>query len=431
MVFRVPALSCSFLLFPGPCCCFFENISSCPPRSLVAPPLITHRSSSIFHLPHPAESARLGLPQCPSRLLRSQFTEWIGDSDNGFYFCKPRIKCGYRTHLSAGKPTRGHPNLFQEPVKANLARIRDNQRRSRARRKEYVHELEQRVRLCELQGIEATSEIQVAARKVAEENKRLRALLHKHGVDERSIGLFLQSGTVAPNKAKAPNRSDAVGDAVHALDGLLGPRRPSCLIDSDPGSTPSASSPAGSSSSIVQDRDRLAFRGKRQASESSIDSHEQSEFYTSQQPLVATAGPALIQLSAPEPSKPALAFQEPGCTLRVSHGTNRDMSFGFADPAQPSTHTSDAYGQTPYQESFPASLSARASRMSPALWHHLQTPQPHLLRAMPGPRPATASRILSAIDENNGDGETGVSYYLDGFAFQQPMSEYSTDALRL
>lgn len=64
----------------------------------------------------------------------------------------------------------------------DLARIRDNQRRSRARRKEYLQELESKFRLCEQTGAEASSEIQSAARAVAEENKRLRLLLHTYGI---------------------------------------------------------------------------------------------------------------------------------------------------------------------------------------------------------------------------------------------------------
>ncbi|KAI0482472.1 hypothetical protein GGR56DRAFT_188974 [Xylariaceae sp. FL0804] len=78
--------------------------------------------------------------------------------------------------------------------KTNLTRIRDNQRRSRARRKEYVQDLEKRLRLFERQGIEASSEIQQAARKVADENKKLRALLYKHGFSNEEIGEFLRTG---------------------------------------------------------------------------------------------------------------------------------------------------------------------------------------------------------------------------------------------
>ncbi|EDU42166.1 BRLZ domain containing protein [Pyrenophora tritici-repentis] len=69
----------------------------------------------------------------------------------------------------------------------NLARIRDNQRRSRARRKEYLQELEAKLRSYEQIGIEASSEIQSAARKVLEENKKLRALLHERGVSESEV----------------------------------------------------------------------------------------------------------------------------------------------------------------------------------------------------------------------------------------------------
>lgn len=57
------------------------------------------------------------------------------------------------------------------------SRIRDNQRRSRARQKEYIHELEEKVQTCERLGVQASLEIQQAARNVLEENKRLRALL--------------------------------------------------------------------------------------------------------------------------------------------------------------------------------------------------------------------------------------------------------------
>ncbi|EME78611.1 uncharacterized protein MYCFIDRAFT_167957 [Pseudocercospora fijiensis CIRAD86] len=65
---------------------------------------------------------------------------------------------------------------------SDLARIRENQRRSRARRKEYLQDLERKWRRCEKFGIEASVEIQVAAKKVLEENLRLRALLMRNGV---------------------------------------------------------------------------------------------------------------------------------------------------------------------------------------------------------------------------------------------------------
>lgn len=64
------------------------------------------------------------------------------------------------------------------------ARLRENKRRSRARQKEYVEDLEKRCRETEQRQVAATIEVQVAARKVAEENRRLRELLRRVGVPE-------------------------------------------------------------------------------------------------------------------------------------------------------------------------------------------------------------------------------------------------------
>ncbi len=49
-----------------------------------------------------------------------------------------------------------------------------NQRASRARRKDYIGDLERRLHAYEAQGIQVTAEVQAAARKVADENSALR-----------------------------------------------------------------------------------------------------------------------------------------------------------------------------------------------------------------------------------------------------------------
>ena len=56
----------------------------------------------------------------------------------------------------------------------NPARVRENQRRSRARRKEYLEELEARLRSYESLGVQASIDIQLSARAVLSENARLR-----------------------------------------------------------------------------------------------------------------------------------------------------------------------------------------------------------------------------------------------------------------
>ncbi|KAI1394080.1 uncharacterized protein F4822DRAFT_36209 [Hypoxylon trugodes] len=88
---------------------------------------------------------------------------------------------------------------------ANLARLRDNQRKSRARRKEYVNSIERQLRDYHRRGVESTAEIQRAARRVAEENKKMRALLNRIGFDDGSISCFLQTGSLDPAGITTPN----------------------------------------------------------------------------------------------------------------------------------------------------------------------------------------------------------------------------------
>jgi hypothetical protein len=116
------------------------------------------------------------------------------------------------------------PILTLSKEKANLARIRDNQRRSRARRKEYLQELEARLRQCELHGIEASAEIQLAARKVADENRKLRELLSLHGIRDDSVEGYLQSSQAGDTllSSQYPSRSMP----VQALQHLLQARKP-------------------------------------------------------------------------------------------------------------------------------------------------------------------------------------------------------------
>lgn len=72
-------------------------------------------------------------------------------------------------------------------------RIRENQRRSRARRKEYVETMERKLQEYERRGVDATLEMQQAARTVAVENARLRLLLAQMGARAADVDAFLQA----------------------------------------------------------------------------------------------------------------------------------------------------------------------------------------------------------------------------------------------
>lgn len=100
---------------------------------------------------------------------------------------------------------------FPSQKSADLARVRDNQRRSRARRKEYLQELETKYWTCEQVGVGASAEIQAAARLVVNENKRLRALLMKYGISSREIN--------------GEGEETASSSVVENLEAMLGKRR--------------------------------------------------------------------------------------------------------------------------------------------------------------------------------------------------------------
>jgi hypothetical protein len=129
---------------------------------------------------------------------------------------------------------------------ANLARIRDNQRRSRARRKEYLQDLEVRFRNCEQLGVEASAEIQAAARRVVDENKRLRLLLKQRGLSDADID-------------NAPIDSDAAGASLTAsarsLESLLSVKRicsPGGCAPSQGASSPNVASPTTSVTTVSE-----------------------------------------------------------------------------------------------------------------------------------------------------------------------------------
>ncbi|KAF9772746.1 hypothetical protein IL306_009524 [Fusarium sp. DS 682] len=73
---------------------------------------------------------------------------------------------------------------------AKTSRLTENKRRYRARRKEYVSDLERKVTEAREQGIKATMEVQLAAREVVVENGQLRDLLRLAGFADEDINIW-------------------------------------------------------------------------------------------------------------------------------------------------------------------------------------------------------------------------------------------------
>ncbi|KAH7318249.1 hypothetical protein B0I35DRAFT_478773 [Stachybotrys elegans] len=138
------------------------------------------------------------------------------------------------------------------PAKSASTRIRDNQRRSRARRKEYLEDLQRKIHEYERRGVEATREMQQAARSVALENQKLRVLLGRYGVSEDDIRSFLQSydgeplpptplpAGIAMKRETLPLPSLAESRSVDA-DGGCGQRKNCCFSSSAASSVASSS----------------------------------------------------------------------------------------------------------------------------------------------------------------------------------------------
>ncbi|RYP47386.1 hypothetical protein DL768_006554 [Monosporascus sp. mg162] len=95
-------------------------------------------------------------------------------------------------------------HLTQPSGAAKTSQLTENKRRYRARRKEYVSDLERRLAEAREQRIEATTEVQLAARKVVVENGRLRELLRLVGFGDEDIDVWTRREDSGDNE-NGPN----------------------------------------------------------------------------------------------------------------------------------------------------------------------------------------------------------------------------------
>lgn len=114
-------------------------------------------------------------------------------------------------------------------------RNRDNQRHTRARRRDNIQRLEAIVRQYERDGIRATTEVQLAARHVARENHLLRQLLYQQGVSDEGMKEYLskRSMSLNPDLVSATTGSDSRGlhDVAHVpVHGRAARARSQCQV---------------------------------------------------------------------------------------------------------------------------------------------------------------------------------------------------------
>ena len=104
----------------------------------------------------------------------------------------------------------------------------ENKRRYRARRKEYVSDLERRLAEAREQGVDATMEVQLAARKVVEENERLRELLRLAGFAVEEIDVWARRGhrSANANGAVSPRRREIEHKAGQCMAFTADHKRP-------------------------------------------------------------------------------------------------------------------------------------------------------------------------------------------------------------
>ncbi|GAD99274.1 conserved hypothetical protein [Paecilomyces variotii No. 5] len=73
-----------------------------------------------------------------------------------------------------------------------LARVRENQRKSRARKQEYIQELEQKLSVCQKQAHQQDINHRISIQKLEVENAKLRQLLSRLGVAPPSVDEYLR-----------------------------------------------------------------------------------------------------------------------------------------------------------------------------------------------------------------------------------------------
>ncbi|KAF8533595.1 hypothetical protein BDD12DRAFT_810035 [Trichophaea hybrida] len=241
-------------------------------------------------------------------------------------------------------------------VDSNALRLRENQRRSRLRKKEYLASLETRFRDCQRAGIEASVEVQTAAKRVVRENIRLRELLRAKGVPDTEVDVWVRdtasdhdrNATVAPVDAaiKALARRPC---AIKADTTEESGRRKSTGMMNERSPNGNGSGSGGGGGFSMKTREDVSGRQTRQQQEttpprsslSPTDSHSSLSPTPSFSALPMTPPPAVVSDPHPTSRRPSFPQSSPGYTSGMGQRVQDLYSFhSLSSP--PSSHSSPA-----------------------------------------------------------------------------------------
>jgi hypothetical protein len=93
---------------------------------------------------------------------------------------------------------------------ATLARVRNNQRKSRAKRQEYIASLERKLRDYETGKVPLDVESQSTLRRLERENRRLKSLLGAAGLPQIWMDAYLKLDSESDTSPKSPVRGNLV-----------------------------------------------------------------------------------------------------------------------------------------------------------------------------------------------------------------------------
>ncbi|KAI4273264.1 MAG: hypothetical protein L6R38_006373 [Xanthoria sp. 2 TBL-2021] len=255
--------------------------------------------------------------------------------------------------------TSTNPPTPTSPPQNSATRIRDNQRRSRARRKEYILELEAKVRGYEQDGVTASTEIQAAARKVVAENEVLREEVKRLREENKKLRMGSGLGDGVSEGQDDSNNGREVGDA-HERGAV----------------TPSSSSQKRKRISERDDNDGKGEESKRRTQYSSTTgSHGEytnspNYHHPSTEMTLAVPPTTFPQHTSTSPTSPA-SSSSPNFAFHPTHPT---ASIGTAYPSPPTSsqykHAHPLYPPLPpprqQQTTQPFSYSSSPSDPYPA-----------------------------------------------------------------